>query len=361
MAAISIIIPVYNVEPYVRRCLESVMSQGDAGASLECIIVDDCGQDGSMSIVRQIIEDYEGPIRFTIATHEHNRGLSAARNTGLAKASGDYVMFIDSDDYLTDGSMQYFIDMLGQHPGADMVMGNVRNCKDGSLLISGIEEPRLLDDPNVFFPDMLHHRIYLYAWNKLIRREVLTENGILFEEGILYEDQLWSYQLFKCLSSVLLLPKVTYVYENNASSIVNTTFTPEKASKALWSYALSCNKMLDSPPSVERYKRSPVVDYLLFMANSMTNGLYLHLSQPIDKEIWYEFRTARKRLLLRSMRYCRLTVATFMLLLFPPLSYLQKWRFFRHHYYDIELAVNIMAHITDFLHPHPMKASKEQI
>lgn len=350
MAAISIIIPVYNVEPYVRRCLESVMSQGDAGASLECIIVDDCGQDGSMSIVRQIIEDYEGPIRFTIASHEHNRGLSAARNTGLAKASGDYVMFIDSDDYLTDGSMQYFIDMLGQHPGADMVMGNVRNCKDGSLLISGIEEPRLLDDPNVFFPDMLHHRIYLYAWNKLIRREVLTENGILFEEGILYEDQLWSYQLFKCLSSVLLLPKVTYVYENNASSIVNTTFTPEKASKALWSYALSCNKMLDMPPDRDRYQRNLTVSYLLFIANFLMNGVDLLLHCKVDKETAKPFRAVRRRILLRSLSCGRLSLSAFLLLLFPPLSHLQKWRFFRHHYYDLESAVNRISHLTDFLH-----------
>ena len=72
---LSIIIPIYNVEPYVRRCLESVMSQEEAEADMECIVVDDCGQDHSMDIVRKTIEAYHGTIRFVVLEHEHNRGL----------------------------------------------------------------------------------------------------------------------------------------------------------------------------------------------------------------------------------------------------------------------------------------------
>ena len=350
MISISIIIPVYNVEPYVKRCLESVMAQDQVGADLECIIVDDCGQDHSMEIVRQAIAAYQGPIRFQIAEHGKNRGLSAARNTGLEKATGSYVMFIDSDDYLMPDSISYFLEQQQSHPDVDMLMGNVRNCKGDNLLIQHLQEPLLLNDPNVFFANMLHHRIYLYAWNKLIRKAVLTDCNILFEEGTIYEDQLWSYLLFSRISSLLLLPRVTYVYENNPSSIVNTTFTQERADKALWSYTVSCNKMLDNPPAPEKYQRNMTVDYLLFMTNFLMNGVDLASRCPVSASTAMGFRAVRQRLLARSIRYGRLLLSGFFLLLFPPMSCLQKWRFFRRHYYDIESAVNYLAHLTDFLH-----------
>ena len=82
MTSISIIIPIYNVEPYIASCLHSVMAQTYTG-SIECILVDDCGQDDSIGVAKKVIANYQGPIRFHILHHEHNRGLSAARNTGM--------------------------------------------------------------------------------------------------------------------------------------------------------------------------------------------------------------------------------------------------------------------------------------
>ena len=346
----SIIIPVYNVEPYVQRCLESVMAQDRAEADMECIVVDDCGTDRSMDIVRETIAAYQGPIRFVIVEHEQNRGLSAARNTGLEKASGDYILFIDSDDCLLPDSISYFLDNLALHPEVDMILGNVRNGKNGDLQIRHIQEPWLIDDRNVFFRRMLHHQIYLYAWNKLIKRSVLVDHRILFEEGTIYEDQLWSYRLFSCLSSVLLLPRVTYSYEYNENSIVNTTFTPEKAEKTVWSYTVSINKMLDSPPDAGKYQYNMTVDYLLFMTNFMMNGVDVLSRCPISRETARGFLAVRDRLMKRALRSGRVLLSCFFLLLYPPFTHLQKLRFFRHHYYDIESAVNHLSHWTDFLH-----------
>lgn len=351
MISISIIISVYNVEPYVRRCLESVVAQNCDEADVECIIIDDCGQDNSMAIARQVVEEYQGTIRFVILVHEQNRGLSVARNTGLSEASGDYVMFVDSDDYLLLGSLQYFVDMQREYPSADMIMGNVKRCKNGDSLIHHLIEPCLLDNPDIFVSRMFQHKIYLYAWNKLIRRSVLIQNNILFEDGILYEDQLWSYQLFNCLSSVLMLPRTTYVYENNPNSIVNTTFTQEKADKIVWSYTVSCNKMLDTPPEAKRYNKNIMVDYLLFVMNFLMNGVDVMTHQPVGKETLKGFRKVRQRLLLCSLKNSRLFLSCFFLFLFPPFSHLQSSRFFRHHYYVIESVVNRLAHLTDFLHP----------
>jgi glycosyltransferase involved in cell wall biosynthesis len=221
----------------------SLLTQGSAGANIECVVVDDCSPDRSMNIVNQIISDYKGNIQFKVLTHDKNRGLSAARNTGLKHAAGDYIYFVDSDDYLMPNSLQYFLDNLKVYPDVDIVMGNAKNCKSGDLLIHHIQETLLIDDPNMFFQLMLRHQIYLYAWNKLIRRDFLVKHQLLFEEGIIYEDQCWSYELFSHVSSVLMLPKVTYVYENNPMSIVNTSFTPERSDLVLKSYAISISKI----------------------------------------------------------------------------------------------------------------------
>ena len=101
MLNLSIIIPVYNVEAYIEECLASVVAQSDAKANIECIIVDDCSPDGSMDIVRRFVDNYQGAVQFRTLRHEVNRGISAARNTGIDAATGDYLLFVDSDDYLS--------------------------------------------------------------------------------------------------------------------------------------------------------------------------------------------------------------------------------------------------------------------
>lgn len=89
---VSIIIPVYNVAPYIEDCLRSVMRQTYAGP-MECLIVDDCGTDESIHIAERLITEYNGPIHFDILHHNHNRGLSAARNTGIENAVGGGISY----------------------------------------------------------------------------------------------------------------------------------------------------------------------------------------------------------------------------------------------------------------------------
>ena len=350
MVSISFLVPVYNVEQYVRRCIESIMTQDTANATLECIIIDDCSPDKSMSIVQSLVSEYHGAIRFEILKHDVNRGLSAARNNGIMHANGDFLLFVDSDDYLMPGSIQYLLDNLSLYPDVDMMMGNVKECKSGDLFINGIQEPLLIDDPNIFFSRVLHHQLYLYAWNKLIKRQLLIDNNIFFVEGIIYEDQCWSYQLFSQISSVLLLPRLTYVYEHNQNSIVNTTFTSGNANKAVWSYTVSTNMMLDNPPSPGKYRTNMTPQYLLFMLHFVMNGVDVLSRFPISVDIAKDFRVTRFALLTCSLRYGRLLISCFCLLMFWPFSLAQKLKAFRHHYYDIESVINRLSHLTDFMH-----------
>ena len=98
MMNISVIIPVYNVEKFVERCVRSIMNQTYT-EGVECIIVNDCTPDDSMKIVEKLVKDYTGTICFKLLNHKQNYGLAAVRNTGMNAATGEYIIHIDSDDY----------------------------------------------------------------------------------------------------------------------------------------------------------------------------------------------------------------------------------------------------------------------
>ncbi len=117
---VSIIIPVYNVSDYIDECLESVVNQ--SYQDLQVIIVDDCGSDDSMSKIEKFIESYKGPVSFIILHHTSNRGQSAARNSGMDAATGEYIFFLDGDDYIYNYSIEILIRSINQEEGIDWAL-----------------------------------------------------------------------------------------------------------------------------------------------------------------------------------------------------------------------------------------------
>lgn len=346
---VSVIIPIYNVESYVKRCLESVLAQESPEYEIECVIVDDCGNDNSMSIVRQIASEYQGPISLKILSHDRNRGLSAARNTGFANSIGDFVLFVDSDDYLKQDCFQYFYYYLKLYPKIDMVVGNVECFNRDFLFHVDVQKPWMIDDPDILMKRMLSQQINVCAWNKLIRRDFLEENGIHFVEGIIFEDMTWSYWLFSHVSSVLLLPKVTYVYENNPNSITYSAMSSGKVDRALNSYVVSCEILLNNPPDGSRYCGDMTVDYLLFINNILMRASdflrYDCIKNSIDG-----FYSIRNRFMLYTLAKGRLILALFFLFLFPPFNYMKRFKWFRHHHKGMERLVSKISHMIDFIH-----------
>lgn len=346
---ISIIIPVYNVEQFVKRCLESVIMQKSADVGLECVIVDDCCTDNSMTIVRQLISDYNGSIIFKVIEHERNRGLSAARNTGLDVSTGDYLLFVDSDDYITFDSISYFVNFLEQYPNVDIIVGNV-DCNNRDFLFHGdVKTPWLIDDSDIMMKRMLSQQINICAWNKLVKRNLLLTNKIRFVEGIIFEDMTWSYWVFSHASSVLLLPKVTYVYVDNPNSITYTAMSPNKVNKALDSYTLSSSYILDSPPKSERYHMDMTVDYLLFINNIMMRASDL-LNLDCSADSKKNFVAVRNRFMRCTLSRGRVILALFFLFLYSPFSYAKRIRWFRRHHKGMERLMRSICHITDFIH-----------
>lgn len=214
---ISIIVPVYNVSEYIVECLDSVAAQ--RCEDCECIIVDDCGTDDSMEKVSHWLENYSGKIPFRVLHHECNKGLSAARNTGTKDAKGDYVLFIDSDDYLLDGAIESFEAALRQYPEADVVMGCF-DCEDEGQRRSWNVRPH--------YPDYITDRRSIEAnliaspivWNKLMRLSLLRERGLKFStEVAMAEDLLFTYSLAKNAQSVAYVRNVMYYYRYRETSL----------------------------------------------------------------------------------------------------------------------------------------------
>lgn len=219
---VSIVIPVYKVEDYIEKCIYSVIGQTYSG-SLECLLIDDCSPDKSIEIVKSIISNYKGKIEFRIITHDNNRGLSAARNTGIKKATGDYVYFLDSDDYIIPECIELMVGMILKYPTVEMVQSGA-NSNDSFL---GIENKNIESDYSEnkewIKKTMLKRFIVpITSWNKLINRRFLINNNLFFKEGIIHEDELFNFYLAKHLSKIAFCKKNTYVYIKREGSIMSS-------------------------------------------------------------------------------------------------------------------------------------------
>ena len=131
----SIIIPVYQVEQYIQKCLLSVVSQSYT-KGIECILVNDCTKDESINIAQKLIDEYRGNIKFRIINREENGGLSAARNTGILEAKGDYLYFLDSDDYITPDCIKVLAETAQKFPKAQIVQAGAEATTKGFEYLS---------------------------------------------------------------------------------------------------------------------------------------------------------------------------------------------------------------------------------
>lgn len=227
---LSILIPVYNVTKYLDDCFQSILSQIDSG--VEIIVLDDCSTDDSLQQLRRIVEASAHPI--TILQHEQNRGLSAARNTLVKHATGEYVWFIDSDDALNDGAIAGLREITRQH-APDLVMCDYELWDADGLLARGKKSHHIQSfggRANVVHTDaeLLFSGLYrygkLHAWSKISKRH-LWEDGLQFPEGKYFEDMVTTPRLAFKVSTFYYLNVAWVRYRKRSDSIL-ATFTPKK-------------------------------------------------------------------------------------------------------------------------------------
>ena len=229
---VSIIIPTYNVEAYIIDCLESITLQTFRG-TLECIIVDDCGTDDSIALAESFIQHYQGNINFRILHREKNGGLSAARNTGLNEAKGEYVYFLDSDDYITPDCIESLVEVAKYFPKVEIVQGGIVNTK-GTIIYDStrFKTPQLLEDRKDIYSKLVFGKLPVSSWNKLIRRDFLKENSIDFYEGVIHEDVDFLYKIAAKVTSFALCPVNTYIYRTQREGSILSTTNDDRSTKS---------------------------------------------------------------------------------------------------------------------------------
>ena len=224
---VSIIVPVYNVQDYITECLASIAAQTYT-SSMECIIVDDCGNDDSMIKVKKFLHVYTGEILFKVISHEQNKGLSAARNTGIMNANGKYVYFMDSDDTILPNCVKYFMDVAHTYPNAELIAAGAKTTikKDAKRFTMEKAFPDYSNNPEWIARTLFRrggkNGIPVTAWNKLVRRDFLLQHQLFFREGMMHEDELWNFMLAQELSCIAICRHDTYCYRIRPQSIITS-------------------------------------------------------------------------------------------------------------------------------------------
>lgn len=231
MVNVSIIIPVYNVEQYIESCLYSVINQTYKG-TLECIIVNDCTPDQSMEVVNRLLSVYQGNILFKIINHQENKGLSAARNSGVKIAKGDYLYFLDSDDILVENAIE-LLSNLSLQSFPDVIMGDFDLIGDNQYIPRLNTSVAIFDKQKEIFNAFISYSLYEMAWNKLVKKSFFLKYDLWFREGIIHEDSLWSFNLFYYCNNLRVCFQRTYLYRVRENSIMTD---PKNIIKSFNSY-----------------------------------------------------------------------------------------------------------------------------
>lgn len=223
---VSLIVPVYNAELYIERCLLSALNQ--TYQNIEIILIDDCGNDNSIVIAQQIASNHPNGYKVRILKQEHNKGPSVARNTGIESVTGEYFYFLDSDDELILTALE---SLMKNRSDCEIIVAEVLTpdmkpysvCKNTILKRDEIIES--------FF----RNEINTMACDKLLSTKFIKNNGLCFKEGILHEDYLWTFQVISHATKIRTVNIPTYIYHIRPNTR-NTNFTLKNIKDYLYGY-----------------------------------------------------------------------------------------------------------------------------
>ncbi len=218
---ISIIVPVYRVQSYISKFISSIIDQKNK-QNFEVILIDDCGGDNSIEIAQTILKGSN--ISYKIVYHEKNKGLSAARNSGIEKASGDYLYFADSDDIIENNTLHNFMEIIRNHPEQKLFFFNASytNIEEDNLQQwRGQGELDTIIHNQDFLKLLYNGQIGAYIWQFLFHRDLF--NTLNFKEGSVWEDAIIMPQILNQISSVASFDHIfIYRYILREGSITQT-------------------------------------------------------------------------------------------------------------------------------------------
>lgn len=217
---VSIIIPIYNVEKEIERCLSSVIMQDYR--DIELILVNDCTPDKSYELAETILrkEGFIGSVQYV--NHEVNQGLSAARNSGIRVATGDYLFFLDSDDALNYEKVISDLILLTKTKQGDLnqiVLGNSQKVIGERIAEKGTQKSLSLISNIDVYSAYVRGDLTVTAWGKLVLHSFVKENDLYFKNGIYHEDELWSFLAYQSADRVRTTDTAMYNYYEREGSI----------------------------------------------------------------------------------------------------------------------------------------------
>lgn len=211
---ISIIVPIYNVEKYLERCISSLINQ--TYKNIEIILVNDGSTDNSL-IICEKYKDIDSRI---ILVNKENGGLSDARNKGLLKVTGEYILFVDSDDYIEKDTCMKFIKILTS-VSPDIVVGNGFRVENNKMeLIKTLNSKKLnLSGKEYLKRELKNNSMKMMVWLNLYKKQFLLENNLYFKKGIFHEDEEFMPRVFLKAKNVLITDFIFYYYVIRENSI----------------------------------------------------------------------------------------------------------------------------------------------
>ena len=270
---ISVIVPIYKVEAYVERCVRTLLEQ--YMPDVEYIFVDDCSPDNSLEKVRNVSAEFPiPPEQIKFLRHDINRGLPAARNTGMKYATGEYLFHCDSDDYLEPNALQKMYE-AARHNDADIVYSDWYLTFPGSKRY--MKQPAYSSAEDAL-RGLLHGTMKYNVWNKLVRRSLYTENHITFPEGHSMGEDMTMFLLFAKARKVAYLPIATYSYVRQNEN----AFTAQRTEQSYADLLFNASRVID-------YLQGTVSEQDLACFKLNVKFPFLISGQRRDYERWNEW------------------------------------------------------------------------
>lgn len=273
MCDISIVIPIYNVEKYLRKCLDSVYSLNLDNK--EVVLVNDGSIDTSINILNEFKNKY--PNKTKLITQK-NQGLSEARNIGIKNSNGKYILFIDSDDFIIPTETEEFIN-FGLDKKVDILIGNYREYYNENYIVqkSFYNLDKNLEKEGIFFIENgVKNKCFRFAvWQNIYRKNFLLENNLFFKKGLLHEDSLFTPEAFFYAKKVRCFNKKFYFYRKNNLESITQTVNKKNYEHMLYTII----KLLE-------FKKSNNIENNYF--NRIVLGIYINVLRGgyINKEVY---------------------------------------------------------------------------
>lgn len=272
----SVVIPVYNAEKYINKCVESILQQ--SFENYEVVLVDDGSIDRSMKICKELAKKDD---RVSLI-HQKNQGVSAARNKGISMAKGRYIIFVDADDYIRADTLMVLYESCNDCRtdvcffGYQCVVGNEVKQTVLPTNFCGEKNPNLL-------LELIEKNLFGLAWNKVIKRELLTENNLNFDETIrVFEDQDIMMRVWDKASFVSSITDALYFYVASETSAMQG-FQSSQSERYFSMHGVNLNK-LEAFMLENRIKDESIEGYLFRYASSEIGNIIRLAGSGTKKE-----------------------------------------------------------------------------